>query len=145
MVIDIKKVFHRRDLFARTVGFLTKETVKMATLQFRIAAFLKCAPFELEGKSVFRVKMFKSKWKLAAWHVINWIYSMQTAFLLISFAYGLWKQPFGEELVMHLMYIVGATIGWVFMTSLYLKPRECLVMLNQHDLIVRTTAGKFKK
>lgn len=121
--------------------FLTRETVKMAARQFRVAAFIKCIPFELEGQHVFRVKMFKSKWKLLAWHVANWIYSLQTAFLWISLAWTMSKEPFGEELMMHLIYIVFATAGWIFMTSLYLKPRECLVMLNQHGLIVQTAKG----
>ena len=131
-----------QDLLSQVVDFLTRETVKMATLQYKVAAIIKCAPFELEEKSVFRVKMFKSKWKLAAWHAANWINSLQTGFLLISLAWSMWKEPFGEKLVVHLFSVVGATLGWVFMMSLYLKPIECLVMLNQYDSIVSTTKGK---
>ena len=143
MIMKLKmKPSGNQDLLSQVVDFLTRETVKMATLQYKVAGFIKCAPFELEGKSVFRVKMFKSKWKLAAWHAANWIYSLQMAFLLLSLAWSMWKEPFGGKLVVHLVFVVTTATGWVFMMNLYLRPKECLVLLNQFDFIVSTAKGK---
>ena len=141
MAKQARNKFGSQDLWSVMLDFLTKETVKMATLEFRLAAFIKCIPFELEDKSVFRVKMFKSKLKLLAWHAVSWIYLLQTAFLWISFVWKIRQEPFGQELMMHLIYMVAATMGLVFMMALYMKPRECLVMLNQHGLIVQTAKG----
>ena len=144
MWAKVREAVERKGYLAFTVELLTSETVKMATLQYRIAAIIKSAPFELEGKSIFRVKMFKSKWKLAAWHAANWILSLQLAFLLLSLFWTISRTDTSEaKLVMHLICAVEAICGWVFMTSLYLKPNECLFMLNQHELIVQAAKGNF--
>ena len=121
--------------------FFTKETFKMAIRLYRVAAFIHCVPFGLESGSCLRVKMFTSKWRIFLWHLANWIFYFQAAFLVLTFAMAATTEPFGEQLVLHLIYIVGVLFGFVFMLSCYLKPHACLLMLNQHEFIVQKIKG----
>ena len=120
---------------------LTKETFKMAVRLYRVAAFIHCVPFRLESGSCLRVKMFTSKWRIFLWHLANWIFYFQAAFLVATFAIAVTTEPFGEQLVLHLIYIVAVMFGFVFMLSCYLKPHACLLMLNQHEFIVQKIKG----
>ena len=122
--------------------FLTTETFKTAIWLYRLAAIIHCVPFALESGSRLCVKMFSSKWRMLLWHLVNWIYYLQTAFLVATFVIALTTEPFGEQLVLHLIYIVSALFGFVFMLSCYLKPQACVIMLNKHDFILRKTEGK---
>ena len=121
--------------------FLTAETFRLSIRLYRIAAFIHCIPFELESGSSLRVKMFSSKLRILLWHLANWIYFFQAVFLVVTFAIAVTTEPFGEMLVIHLIYVVGVLFGLVFMLTCYLKPHACVVMLNQHDFMLRKVEG----
>ena len=123
--------------------YLSRKTFENSLLLFRFASLTKCVPFEPCDTKDFRVQKFTKVWKLAFWHVTNWIFTFAFIFQCISFVREIGNSESIEELTIHLLYVANCTFGFIYMMSMYLKPNEAIKMLNQQVFLLESFPCKF--
>ena len=122
-------------------SFLTKMTLKTAVVVFTACSFLKGFPFALESTDSLRVRKYTAKWKIALWHVSNFIFYFAATFQFTTYMYALTTDLRGNGFAIHTIYVMYSLFGVVFMLSVYMKPDVCILMLNQHDRLLQIIEG----
>ena len=122
-------------------SLMTQFTLKTAVGVFKINSFLRLVPFESTSKDSLAVRKVGSGWKLMSWHLVNWIFFFAQIFQILSYIHTLMGNVRGNAFAVHTFCLIVSLFGSAFVLPVYMKPRECVLLLRQHEKLLQKIAG----
>ena len=122
-------------------SFMTKFTLKTAVGVFKINSYLRLVPFENTSKDSLAVRKLGRGWKLMAWHLVNWIFFFAQIFQIVSYIHTLRGTVRGNAFAVHTFCLIVSLFGSAFVLPVYMKPKECVLLLRQHEKLLQKIAG----
>ena len=122
-------------------SFMTKFTLKTAVGVLNINSFLRLVPFESTSRDSLAVRKLGSGWKLMAWHLVAWVFFFAQIFQILSYIHRLMGNVRGNAFAVHTFCLIVSLFGSAFVLPVYMKPKECVLLLRQHEKLLQKIAG----
>ena len=145
----------RRDNFSRSSvrlsplhSFLTELTMTTVIGTLKLTSFFNLIPLSVESSVEgaqnysLRVEKFGWGWRLVAWHLVNWILFFAQIFQITSCTHTLMSDVRGNAYAVHICILIGSLFGSIFVLTVYVKQKEWILLLRQHEKLLGTISGE---